>query len=394
MKKTIKDYDLSGKKVIIRCDFNVPIENGSIKDESRLKASLKTIRYARKNNAKVILMSHLGRVKTEEDKQKYTLKPVAERLSVLLRKKVTFVNQTRGKELEEAISKMKNKDVLLIENTRFEDLDGKKESNNDKDLGKYWASLGDIFINDAFGTIHRSHASNLGIASNLPSGLGFLTKEEIKKLTKLTDKPKKPYTIILGGAKVSDKIGVISNLINRADYILIGGGMAFTFLKAAGFNIGSSICEKEKISYCREILDKYPDKLILPIDIITATEMKENVKTHERFINEIEEDEMGLDIGPKTLEVFKQYLDDCKTIFWNGPVGCFEIQEFENGTKKLLDIITNTKAYTVVGGGDTARAAVTFNYQDKISHVSTGGGASLAFLEGAKLPALNIIDEK
>ena len=394
MKKTIKDYDLSGKKVIIRCDFNVPIENGVIKDESRLKASLKTIRYARKNNAKVILMSHLGRVKTEEDKQKYTLKPVAERLSVLLRKKVTFVNQTRGKELEEAISKMKNKDVLLIENTRFEDLDGKKESNNDKDLGKYWASLGDIFINDAFGTIHRSHASNLGIASNLPSGLGFLTKEEIKKLTKLTDKPKKPYTIILGGAKVSDKIGVISNLINQADYILIGGGMAFTFLKAAGFNIGSSICEKEKISYCREILDKYPDKLILPIDIITATEMKENVKTHERFINEIEEDEMGLDIGPKTLEVFKQYLDDCKTIFWNGPVGCFEIQEFENGTKKLLDIITNTKAYTVVGGGDTARAAVTFNYQDKISHVSTGGGASLAFLEGTKLPALNIIDEK
>ena len=394
MKKTIKDYDLSGKKVIIRCDFNVPIENGSIKDESRLKASLRTIRYARKNNAKVILMSHLGRVKTEEDKQKYTLKPVAERLSVLLRKKVTFVNQTRGKELEEAISKMKNKDVLLIENTRFEDLDGKKESNNDKDLGKYWASLGDIFINDAFGTIHRSHASNLGIASNLPSGLGFLTKDEIKKLTKLTDKPKKPYTIILGGAKVSDKIGVISNLINQADYILIGGGMAFTFLKAAGFNIGSSICEKEKISYCREILDKYPDKLILPIDIITATEMKENVKTHERFINEIEEDEMGLDIGPKTLEVFKQYLDDCKTIFWNGPVGCFEIQEFENGTKKLLDIITNTKAYTVVGGGDTARAAVTFNYQDKISHVSTGGGASLAFLEGTNLPALNIIDEK
>ena len=339
-------------------------------------------------------MSHLGRVKTKEDKQKYTLKPIAESLSKYLRKKVIFIDQTRGKKLEKAIDNMKEKDVILIENTRFEDLDGKKESNNDKDLGKYWASLGDIFINDAFGTIHRSHASNLGIASNLPSGLGFLTKDEIKKLTKLTDKPKKPYTIILGGAKVSDKIGVISNLINRADYILIGGGMAFTFLKAAGFNIGSSICEKEKISYCREILDKYPDKLILPIDIITATEMKENVKTHERFINEIEEDEIGLDIGPKTLEVFKQYLDDCKTIFWNGPMGCFEIQEFENGTKKLLDIITNTKAYTVVGGGDTARAAVTFNYQDKISHVSTGGGASLAFLEGTKLPALNIIDEK
>ena len=394
MKKTIKDYDLGGKKVIIRCDFNVPIENGIIKDESRLKASLKTIRYARKNNAKVILLSHLGRIKTEEDKEKYTLKPVAERLSTLLRKKVKFINQTRGEELENAINHMKDKDVILIENTRFEDLDGKKESHNDKELGEYWASLGDIFINDAFGTIHRSHASNLGIASNLPNGIGFLVENEIKKLNKLTNKPKKPYTIILGGAKVSDKIGVISNLINKADYILIGGGMAFTFLKAAGFNIGSSICEKEKLSFCKEMLDKYPDKLILPIDVITATEMKENTQTHERFINEIEEEEMGLDIGPRTLEVFKQYLDDCKTIFWNGPVGCFEIKEFENGTKNLLNIITNTKAYTLVGGGDTARAAVTFDYQDKISHISTGGGASLAFLEGIELPALTIIDEK
>ena len=394
MKKTIKDYDLGGKKVIIRCDFNVPIENGIIKDESRLKASLKTIRYARKNNAKVILLSHLGRIKTEEDKEKYTLKPVAERLSTLLRKKVKFINQTRGEELENAINHMKDKDVILIENTRFEDLDGKKESHNDKELGEYWASLGDIFINDAFGTIHRSHASNLGIASNLPNGIGFLVENEIKKLNKLTNKPKKPYTIILGGAKVSDKIGVISNLINKADYILIGGGMAFSFLKAAGFNIGSSICEKEKLSFCKEMLDKYPDKLILPIDVITATEMKENTQTHERFINEIEEEEMGLDIGPRTLEVFKQYLDDCKTIFWNGPVGCFEIKEFENGTKNLLNIITNTKAYTLVGGGDTARAAVTFDYQDKISHISTGGGASLAFLEGIELPALTIIDEK
>ena len=394
MKKTIKDYDLSGKKVIIRCDFNVPIENGIIKDESRIKKSLKTIRYARKQGAKVILMSHLGRVKTIEDKEKYTLKPVAERLSKLLRKKVKFINETRGQNLENAIDNMKDKDVILIENTRFEDLDGKKESNNDKELGKYWASLGDIFINDAFGTIHRSHASNLGIASNIPSGLGFLVEEEIKKLTKLTNKPRKPYTIILGGAKVSDKIGVISNLITKADYILIGGGMAFTFLKAAGFNIGSSLCEREKLAYCKEMLENYPDKLILPIDVITATEIKDNTKTHERFINEIEEDEMGLDIGPRTLEVFKQYLDDCKTIFWNGPVGYFETKGFENGTKELFEIITNTKAYTLVGGGDTARAAATFNYENKISHVSTGGGASLALLEGIELPALKIINEK
>ena len=394
MKKTIKDYDLSGKKIIIRCDFNVPIDGGIIKDDSRIRKSLKTIKYAIKNNAKVILMSHLGRIKTEEDKEKYTLKPVGKCLSKLLRKKVTFIDQTRGEKLEKAINNMKNKDIILIENTRFEDLDGKKESNNDQELGKYWASLGDIFINDAFGTIHRAHASNLGIASNLPNGLGFLVEEEIKKLIKLITKPKKPYTIILGGAKVSDKIGVISNLITKADYILIGGGMAFTFLKAAGFNIGSSICEKEKINYCKEILDKYQEKIILPIDVITAKELKENIKTNERFINEIEEDELGLDIGPRTLEVFKQYLDDCKTIFWNGPVGCFETKGFENGTKELLKIITNTKAYTVVGGGDTLRAANTFNYENKIRHISTGGGASLAFLEGIELPALKIIDEK
>lgn len=394
MKKTIKDYNLNGKKVIIRCDFNVPIENGIIKDETRLKKSLRTIRYARKNNAKVILMSHLGRINKEEDKQKYTLKPVAERLSKLLRKKVTFIDQTRGEKLENAINNMKDKDVILIENTRFEDLNGKKESSNDKTLGKYWANLGDIFINDAFGTIHRAHASNLGIASNLPNGLGFLVENEIKKLTKLIDKPKKPYTIILGGSKVEDKIGVISNLITKADYLLIGGGMAFTFLKAAGFNIGSSLCEREKLSYCKDLLNKYEEKIVLPIDIITAKEINENAKTTERFLGEIEEDEIGLDIGPKTTEVFKQYLDDCKTIFWNGPLGYFELKPFQNGTKTILDIITKTKAYTVVGGGDTIRAATDFNYQDKISHISTGGGASLAFLEEKPLPALDVIDEK
>ena len=394
MKKTIKDYELNGKKVLIRCDFNVPIENGIIKDETRIKASLKTIRYARKMNAKVILLSHLGRIKKEEDKQKYTLKPVAEKLSKLLRKKVTFIDQTKGEKLETAINNMKNKDVILLENTRFEDLDNKKESNNDKKLGEYWASLGDIFINDAFGTIHRKHASNLGIASNLPNGLGFLVENEIKKLTKLIDKPKKPYTIILGGSKVSDKIGVISNLIDKVDYMLICGGMAFTFLKAAGFDIGSSICEKEKLNYCQELLDKNESKIILPIDIITSTQINENVKTNERFLGEIKEDEIGLDIGPKTLEVFKQYIVDSKTIFLNGPAGYFELKPFQNGTKNLLNIIADTNAYTVLGGGDTARAAFSFNVQDKISHISTGGGASLAFLEGKTLPALEIINEK
>ena len=393
MKKTIKDYELSGKKVIIRCDFNVPIENGVIKDESRIIKSLKTIKYALRKGAKVILMSHLGRIKSEEDKEKYTLKPVALNLEKHLKRKVTFINETRGKNLEEAVKNMKNKDIILIENTRFEDLEGKKESNNDKNLGKYWASLGDIFINDAFGTIHREHASNVGIATNLPNGIGFLVEEEIKKLNKLINKPKKPYIIVLGGAKVSDKIGVIENLIKKADYILISGGMSFTFLKAAGFNIGDSILEKEKIPFCNKMLEKYPDKIILPIDVITAKELKANIKTHERFINEIE-DEMGLDIGPKTVKLFKQYLNDAKTIFLNGPAGCFEIKEFSKGTKEILKIIAESKAYTVVGGGDSIRAVKEFKVEDKISHISTGGGASLAYLEEIKLKALSVIDEK
>ena len=393
MKKTIKDYELSGKKVIIRCDFNVPIENGVIKDESRIIKSLKTIKYALRKGAKVILMSHLGRIKSEEDKEKYTLKPVALNLEKHLKRKVTFINETRGKNLEEAIKNMKNKDIILIENTRFEDLEGKKESNNDKNLGKYWASLGDIFINDAFGTIHREHASNVGIATNLPNGIGFLVEEEIKKLNKLINKPKKPYIIVLGGAKVSDKIGVIENLIKKADYILISGGMSFTFLKAAGFNIGDSILEKEKIPFCNKMLEKYPDKIILPIDVITAKELKANVKTHERFINEID-DEMGLDIGSKTVKLFKQYLNDAKTIFLNGPAGCFEIKEFSKGTKEILKIIAESKAYTVVGGGDSIRAVKEFKVEDKISHISTGGGASLAYLEEIKLKALSVIDEK
>ncbi len=394
MKKTIKDYDLLGKKVIIRCDFNVPIEDGIIKDDSRIKASLKTIRYARKMGAKVILLSHLGRVKCEDDKKKYTLKPIAERLSKLLRKKVIFVSETCGKLLEDQINSMKNKDVILIENTRFEDFPDKKESNCDEKLSKYWASLGEIFINDAFGTIHRVHASNYGIAKNIENGIGFLVENEIKKLNKLMLKPKKPYVIVLGGSKVSDKIGVISNLIDKADYILIGGGMAFTFLKAAGFNVGMSILEKDKIGYCNDLLNKYEDKIILPIDVITAHEISDKAHVNERFINEIETDEIGLDIGSKTVEVFKQYLDDCRTIFLNGPLGYFELKPFENGTKKILEIISESKAYTVVGGGDSVRGVNEFNLSDKISHISTGGGASLEYLEGKALKALDIIDEK
>lgn len=393
MYKTIKDYNLKGKKVIIRCDFNVPIENGIIKDETRIKKSLRTIRYARKEGAKIILLSHLGRIKTEEDKEKYTLKPVADLLSKSLRKKVKFFNQTRGKEIEEYIKNMKEKDVVLLENTRFEDLDNKKESKNDKKLGKYWASLGDIFINDAFGTIHRTHASNVGISKNLKSGIGFLVEKEIKELNKL-DTPKKPYTIILGGSKVSDKINLIQNLVKKADYILIGGAMSFTFLKAAGFNVGSSLCEKEEIPFCTKMLNKYPEKIILPIDIVTAKEIKEKTEIKTRFINEIEEDEIGLDIGKKTIEVFKQYIDDSKTIFWNGPMGYFEIKKFSKGTKEICHLVANSKAYKIIGGGDTARAVKEMDYEKQMNHISTGGGASLTYLEKTKLKALELIDEK
>lgn len=394
MKKQIKDFDLKGKKVIIRCDFNVPMEDGKITDNTRIKSSLKTIRYAVNHGGKVILLSHLGRIKEDRDKEKYSLKLVSDELSKLLKKKVKFINKTKGKEVENAVKQMKEKEIILLENTRFEDLDGKKESQNDKELGKYWANLGDIFINDAFGTIHRNHASNVGIASNLPSGLGMLVNKEIKVLNKLLKNPKKPYVIVLGGAKVSDKLDLIKNLVKKADYILIGGGMAFTFLKAAGFSIGSSLLEKDKLSECQKLLDEYPEKIILPIDIITSDKISNDAKTHLRFINEIEEDEMGLDIGVGTIKVFKQYLEDSKTIFWNGPMGCFEYKPFEEGTKSLCEIIANTDAYKVIGGGDTISAVTKFGFEDKMDHLSTGGGASLTYLEGKKLEALDIIDEK
>ena len=393
MYKTIKDFDIKGKKVIIRCDFNVPIEGGIVKDDNRIRKSLRTIRYARKEGAKVILLSHLGRIKTEEDKKKYSLKPVCEVLSKLLRKKVKFFEETRGKEIEKYIDNMKDRDVILLENTRFEDLNGGKESKNNSELGKYWASLGDIYINDAFGTIHRSHASNVGISKNLKSGIGFLVEKEIKELSKLNN-PKKPYTIILGGSKVSDKINLIQNLAKSADYLLIGGAMAFTFLKAAGFNVGSSLCEKDEVSFCLKMLDEYPNKIILPIDIVVSTEISEKAKVNNRFINEIEEDEIGLDIGKKTIEVFKQYIDDSKTIFWNGPMGYFEISKFSNGTRKLCDVVASSKAYKIIGGGDTARAVADMGFEKQMDHISTGGGASLTFLEGTKLKALEYIDEK
>lgn len=394
MKKTIRDYDLSGKKVIIRVDFNVPIKDGKITDDNRIKASLETINYAISNNAKVILMSHLGRIKTEEDKIKNTLEPVALRLSELLDKEIIFVDETRGKILEDAISELKPGEILLMENTRFEDLNNKAESSNSEELGKYWASLGDIYINDAFGTSHRSHASNVGIASNLPNGIGFLIEKEIKEIEQTIKNPQRPFTVILGGSKVKDKIGVIENLVNIADYILIGGAMAYTFLKASGIEIGSSLLDEESIDFCKNVLKKYSDKIILPIDSVNALEISDEVTPRECFINEIKENEIGLDIGYNTVKLFKQYLQKSKTIIWNGPLGYFEIENFSNGTKKICEVLKDIDAKKIVGGGDTGAAIIEFGYKDSVSFISTGGGSSLEMLEGKKLPGIEIIEDK
>ncbi len=390
MKKSIRDFDLNGKKVIIRVDFNVPIKDGIIQDDNRIVMSLKTIKFAREKGAKIILLSHLGRIKEESDKEKNTLKPVRDRLSELLNYDVIFSNVTHGKELEDKVNSLKDGDILLVENTRYEDLDGKKESKCDEDLGKYWASLGDIFINDAFGTCHRVHASNVGIASNLPNGIGFLVEEELNNF-KVLDNPNRPYTVILGGAKVSDKIGVIESLARTCDYILIGGGMAYTFLNALGYNVGSSLLDIESKDFCIDILKKYKDKIILPVDSIVSKELGSDIKLKNN--NEFSPDDIGLDIGDKTIEEFKKIINKSKTIVWNGPLGYFEIDKYSKGTKEILDTLSKLDITVIIGGGDTASAATNFGYKDKFTHISTGGGASLELLEGKELPGIEVIDE-
>ena len=394
MKKTIRDYDLEDKKVIIRCDFNVPIKDNKIIDDNRIKMSLETIKYAIDNNAKVILMSHLGRVETKQDKEKNSLKIVADRLSELLNQDVIFIDETHGKKLENAINSLKRKEVLLIENTRFEDLNGQKESKNDPELGKYWASLGDIFINDAFGTCHRAHASNVGIASNLQNGIGFLVEKEIKEISDTLENPDRPFTVILGGSKVKDKIKVIENLVKIADYILIGGGMAFTFLKSEGYEIGSSLLDIENLEFCKSILEQYGNKIILPVDTVCSKEITEISSFYEKDINNIENDDIGLDIGSKTIEIFKKVIEKSNTVIWNGPVGMFEMTKYSKGTKGICEALKLNKGKKIVGGGDTASAVINFGYKDYMTHISTGGGASLELLEGKILPGIGIIDEK
>ena len=386
--KTIRDFDLNSKRVLIRVDFNVPIKSGVIQDDNKIRESLNTIKYAINNEAKVILLSHLGRVKEKEDLAKNDLEPVSVRLSELLRKKVVFINKTRGSELENAVSNMNNGDVILIQNTRYEDLDGKKESSNDKELGEYWASLGDIFINDAFGTSHRAHASNVGIASHLPSGIGFLVEKELKNILPVINHPLHPFTVIMGGSKVSDKIGVIDNLINKCDHLLIGGGMAYTFLKAKGMEVGKSLVEDDYLDYAKKLLRK-TDKIILPIDNVVSDSIESN---KSRITEEIGPNEIGLDIGPETIELFKKYVDSSKTIIWNGPVGVFENKLYQNGTKSICKMFKKDQT-VIVGGGDSASAVINLGFHNKVTHISTGGGASLELLEGKELPGISVIGD-
>ena len=387
MKKTIKDYKYKGKKVIIRCDLNVPIEDGRITDDTRIKESLKSLNYLIENDAKIIVLSHLGKVKSEEDKNKNTLYPVYIKLKEYLNTNVFFSKETRGESLEKLVNNLKEKEVLLIENTRFEDVPNKLESSCDEELSKYWASLGDIFINDAYGTCHRAHASNVGIAKLLPNGIGFLVEKEVTKLDEILNENTHPYTIVMGGKKISDKTLVIDNLITKCDYLLLGGGMCFTFLKSLNYNVGSSIVDDENIAYCQNLMKKYSDKIILPIDIVTN-----NMVIRE--ITSINDDESGFDIGPQTIKLFTNILKKSKRVIINGPMGVFEEKAFSIGTKKIYDVLKENHVKTLIGGGDSAASVNKLGFTNEFYHISTGGGATLEYLSGTSLPGISVIEEQ
>lgn len=394
-KKTLEDLQVKGKKVIVRVDFNVPMKDGVITDDNRMVQALPTIKYLMEQGASVILFSHLGKIKSEEDKAKNNLEPVAKHLAELLGQEVTFSPETRGADLEAKVQALQAGQVLLVQNTRYEDLDGKKESSNDPELGKYWASLGDVFVNDAFGTAHRAHASNVGIASHLESAVGYLMEKEVKFLGEAVDQPERPFVAILGGAKVSDKIKVIENLLDRADKVIIGGGMAYTFLKAQGYEIGRSICEEDRLELAKETLAKAGDKLVLPIDQVVAKEFNNEAESQVVASDAIPADFMGMDIGPKSIELFAETLKDAKTVVWNGPMGVFEMPNFAKGTIGVCEAIAQLEgSTTIVGGGDSAAAVSQLGYEDKFTHISTGGGASLTYLEGVELPGVVSINDK
>ena len=397
-KLTVKDVELKGKKVLVRVDFNVPVKDGVITNDNRITAALPTIKYILEQGGRAILFSHLGRVKEEADKEGKSLAPVAADLAAKLGQEVTFLpGVTRGAELEAAINALEDGQVLLVENTRFEDVDGKKESKNDPELGKYWASLGDgIFVNDAFGTAHRAHASNVGISANVEKAVaGFLLENEIAYIQEAVETPERPFVAILGGSKVSDKIGVIENLLEKADKVLIGGGMTYTFYKAQGIEIGNSLVEEDKLDVAKALLEKANGKLILPVDSKEANAFAGYTEVRDTEGEAVSEGFLGLDIGPKSIAKFDEALTGAKTVVWNGPMGVFENPDFQAGTIGVMDaIVKQPGVKSIIGGGDSAAAAINLGRADKFSWISTGGGASMELLEGKVLPGLAALTEK
>ena len=397
-KLTVKDVDLKGKKVLVRVDFNVPVKDGVITNDNRITAALPTIKYILEQGGRAILFSHLGRVKEEADKEGKSLAPVAADLAAKLGQDVKFIpGVTRGAELEAAINALEDGQVLLVENTRFEDVDGKKESKNDPELGKYWASLGDgIFVNDAFGTAHRAHASNVGISANVEKAVaGFLLENEIAYIQEAVETPERPFVAILGGSKVSDKIGVIENLLEKADKVLIGGGMTYTFYKAQGIEIGNSLVEEDKLDVAKALLEKANGKLILPVDSKEANAFAGYTEVRDTEGEAVSEGFLGLDIGPKSIAKFDEALTGAKTVVWNGPMGVFENPDFQAGTIGVMDaIVKQPGVKSIIGGGDSAAAAINLGRADKFSWISTGGGASMELLEGKELPGLAALTDK
>lgn len=395
-KKTLKDLNVDGKKVLVRVDYNVPIssETGEISDDTRIVASLDTIKYLLDHNAKVILMSHLGRPKNGPEK-KFSLEPVAKKLSELIGKDVKFLQSDTvvDEKVKESCKELENGDIVLLENTRFR----AEETKNGDEFAKELASLADLYVNDAFGTSHRAHASNVGVSKHLESALGFLVEKEVSVMGKALENPERPFIAILGGAKVSDKIGVIDNLLDKVDGILVGGGMAWTFLKSEGYEVGKSLVENDKLDLAKELLKKATEKgvkFFLPLDAVVADEMTEDSPSKIISINDFTPEEQAFDIGPRTVSVFVEEIKKSKTIVWNGPMGVFEIKQFANGTFDIAKALSEVDATTIIGGGDSASAIEKSGYKDKVTHVSTGGGASLEFLEGKTLPGIDAISNK
>ena len=392
-KKTVKDIDLKGKKVFVRCDFNVPMdENQNITDNTRIVAALPTIKYLLEQNCKIILASHLGRPKGEV-KPEFSLKPVAKELSKLLGKEVIMANDVIGEDATTKAENLKEGEIMLLENVRFH----REETDNDPEFAKKLASMAEIFVNDAFGTAHRAHASTTGIADYIPGVAGFLIEKELKFLGNAINNPERPFVAILGGAKVSDKIGVIDSLLDKVDTLMIGGGMAYTFFKAQGYNVGNSLCEVEKTDLALEAMEKAKSKgvkLLLPIDTKIGKEFKPDTESKTVAWTEIPDGWEGFDIGEKTIEMFKNELQSAKTVIWNGPLGLFEFDQFAVGTNEIAKTLAELDATTIIGGGDSAAAVTKAGLADKMTHISTGGGASLEFLEGKKLPGIECLQDK